>query len=547
MGNWGKIEQLEIDGAILAEILQGTKLRGLTIQKVDISNLDAFTAALSKSPSIRSLSMQSSSQYSKDDVRLIYESVSSNSHIKRVEVLDKTLHPQVAWKEYTKMLEISKKLRELKIRGDDLNSQSAATAMCHSLESNRSLRRVSFSGFVKSPLSKNTSLLKSLEWHKVVETLDLSNNKIDAENVITGMCRVIEVCPHLKEIILSNVFQGKEDSRGSAMELLKRLQSDRAITFLDLSTNAFKPDEEEALVGLLAGGNILQNLSLARCALSDTTLSNLFRALSNNATIQSFDVRSQNRKYKMNVYAESGKAIADTLKTNAVLKQLNIEGNEIAEDSLKEILSSLSSNKVVSQLSLTYTGKDKAVFKSVGEALKENTKVEKLSYEQTQKVSSNSIFKRLAFNKGILSLELQIVLFTAKSLSTLGTTLKTNQVIKVLKMVGEFEKDGAVPFSEGLAANKGIEYISLANSNIAKKESVVFIQFLKGNKALEYLQLYYNVLDLEDKDMPILLETLTGNTTLKFLSMTHGSLTDKGIAELENIRRKHFWLKIEIF
>jgi len=547
LGNWERIEQLELDGTILAEIISNTKLRGLTIQKLEIPNFHDFTNALAKSLTIRSICMQSDSEFSKDEVKSIYAALADNQKIKRLDIQDKDLHPQFDWGAFAKLIGNNRKMRELKINGDNLVSSGFLHEFCTGLEKNTGLKKIMLNNFVKSLLSKHTAVLKAVQWHKTLESFSISSNKVDEDIVIIGLCRIIEVCPKLSELLMVRIFHDKEQSRGAINPLIDEIKTKKNIKIVDLSLNLFREDEEISLIDLIAADSEITDLTYAKNTFSDKTLAAIFKALSNNKTITNFDVRFQNKKCGDILYPETGKMIAECLKINKVLKNLHINGNDFTDESFIEIAKSISQNKALNLLDLTYAGKSEIPIKTLGNALKTNEKIEKFCLEILNEIDCTPLFESLEFNKNILSMEIQGVYFTKSSLITLGKSLKNNNILKVLKMVGAFEKGGAAPFSEGLSENKGIQYISLTNSGISRSESIKFLEFLKTNKTINFLQLYYQVVELEDSDIKVLSEILEHNKTLKCLSMTCSTLTEKGIAMLKKLERKHFWLKIEIF
>eukprot|EP00831_Metopus_contortus_P075864 TRINITY_DN69745_c0_g1_i2.p1 TRINITY_DN69745_c0_g1~~TRINITY_DN69745_c0_g1_i2.p1 ORF type:complete len:219 (+),score=35.73 TRINITY_DN69745_c0_g1_i2:40-696(+) len=182
-----------------------------------------------------------------------------------------------------------------------------------------------------------------------------------------------------------------------------------------------------------------------------------------------------------------------------------------------------------------------------GKAIGENKCIEKLVFEETSLVESTGIMRGIILNRSIITLELKAPQFSTEALSALGLTLKKNQLLRVLKLIGEFEKGGASGLSSGLEVNQSIQYISLTNSNIRKKESLSFLYFLRRNTSLEFLHMYVKVLDLDEGDIQSLKEILLKNLRLKFFGFSRGSLPNAGIKELKKIQLKHFWLKLEIF
>ena len=123
------------------------------------------------------------------------------------------------------------------------------------------------------------------------------------------------------------------EGEGIFLKLINDLKKDKKITMLDLSSNTFDKKEQEALVGLFEGKNSIQNISLARCNLSDEVFADCFKALSKNTKIQLFDARVQYINTANSFcYKKTGKEIASCIEKNAVLKLLHIEGNVFEDE-----------------------------------------------------------------------------------------------------------------------------------------------------------------------------------------------------------------------
>jgi len=544
--NWGKGGQLEINGKVLNRILKASKLKSLTIQKLEISNFSSFTEALSTNSTIYSLSLQSSTEYSKEELNHIYSSLSNNIRLSKLEVQDKRHYSQYDWKEFAKLLCINNGLKELTINGGSVAAQGAGIELCNGLENNTGLKSITFSGFDNSLLSKNTIMLKAITWHERLETLNLSGNKIDTKEVIVGLCRILQVCPNIKKLIIRHVF--RECNEGISLKLINELKKNKKILTIDLSANIFTEREQDALVGLASCDNSIQSLSIAHCNLSDKTLANLFKALSTNTKIQLLDLRTQHLEdNKYASYSLASKELANFMTTNNTLKLAHIEGNIFEDESLKSFFEAVTKSQCMIKLHVTYGGKDKGVIKAIGNLIRDNTRINKFCLEETQLVDNSPIVKQMSHNKAIVSLELQATRFTEGSIEILGNSFKTLNSLTILKLIGSFENGKAAHFSDGLARNSTIKYIALTNSNITHAESKEFIQFLRNNSTLEYLQMYYKVLELNDDDVPLMVEILTLNRVLKTWSMVCGTITSKGLAKLTALQRKHFWLKLEIF
>ncbi len=547
LGNWGKINMLEVGGAMLGEVITSTPLKSLTLQKVDITEFPAFARCLPQATLLSALCLQSNRQYSKEDVRQIYEGLRNSTQIKRIEIFNKSLQPQIAWKEMGKILESTQKLKEFRINGDAAAAQNAIPALAVGLAKNTSILNLVLVSFQKCSLEKNEVLLQSLEQHSNLQKLDLSYIAVNSENIILILAQLSCMCPDLRVLILTHSFGVRTETSFPCVILMKRLCENKTIRALDLSANCFFADEEKALPMLLALNTTVQSLALSHCGLTDETMTALFLSLADSPSVVSFDVKIQHRKCDEKIYAGAGKAIAQCLAKNTVLKMLMAENNAFTDDGLLEIAASLQSNKTLEQLSLTYAGSNKNVVHAFGKAISVNTRLSQFTLYEIQPVSNTKIFQGLGMNQSLLSLEIQTAGLSTKSLKALGEALKANETLMSLRLLGRFGPDGAIPFSEGLAQNRGLKRLYLTSSEIGRKESVAFMQFLRTNRCLEHLQLYYKVLDLEDPDIKVLIEALRGNMALKFLGMGYGSLTTRAVNELKKVQRRHFWLKFEIF
>lgn len=545
LGNWAKNDPLTISGKVLGDVLKNTHIRYLTLQRIEIKQFDQFSKSLSGNKTLSVLWMQSVPGYNMNEVRSVYSSFIGSAKIKKIEMVDKNSKQFIAWKEYAKILASSLKIKEIKIIGDDATSQGAVPDLLESFSKCRSLRSVALTHFQKSPLFQNTILLEKLCLNALIENLDLSGNSLDSPKLVEGIVKFVQKSPNLRNLNLSYMLLNKDETRPSCSTIILALCNNLSLESLNLSCNLFKQGEEKAIVQLVSTNSKLHEIILHSCDLSDQFLCSFFESLKKNTSLLTIDLKDQDRKVK--VYSQAGKAIAECLATNRSLKVLGLKGNDFTDEGIVAIFNEIINNDCLKQFNVTCLSEDEKVVDSVGVAFSANKALEKFSFELKLCLECSSFFQSAKENRMLTAIDIQTPIFSVASLTLLGKGIEENHVLKILKLVGAFEEEGANPLSAGLAKNQGIQYLSLTSSQINRTESISFMEFLKTNTTLEYLQLYFQVLDLQDSDITALLGILYKNTTLKFLGFSHGQLTSHGLRELKQLKLKNIWLKLDIF
>lgn len=327
--------------------------------------------------------------------------------------------------------------------------------------------------------------------------------------------------------------------------------------------------------------------------MGDLNFIDIFSAMSENNSLKTLLLKEQsfiNPNFK-----QSPKSIKSFLKNNETLHELSLKGNNFKDKGSVEILKGLSRNKSLKKINLTNTGMG---IKGLGELqnlLKSNKVLENISFgEQTQTVdevemkekdetkdnghvvprkpafrasSKNSILvldninsisldlkdlelknalDQLSSHSRLRKLEIDLPFFTANSLQALGTSLPNIRRMKVCKLIGEFEKGAVAKFAQGLEKGS-LKYLTLIHTQISNKEIETIFQPLIQNTKLQYLHLYFGLMELNDSYVFAIHEILQQNRTLKFLGLNRGNLSKKGIKQMLKIKKKNFWLTIEIF
>ncbi len=557
--NWSCPSSLYIEGAALGDILRLTPISCLCVTRIDIAGYEGLTHGLTLNPTLRTLRLQSGAEFKQEEVQGVYAALGKNPRqLRRVELRNKRQIMQVAWHELAEILQVSHKIRELKIFPDSVKAQGAMAEVTQCLSANNSVRHITFSCLQRSSLHDSVQLLESLEQHQLLETLDLSYNRIDSGIVVDALCRILESCPRLHTLLFSHVLKTRDESRASCAPLLRKLGENTAARLVDLSSNFFTPEEQRALVGCVTDrgrdGPQLAELSLAYCGLSDSTLADLFGALRENKTVRSIDLRGQHKDPFRSLFSRTGPAIAQCLEQNQVLRAVDVSGNEFIDDEgMRLILIALAKNTGLLHAGIRFcTPADSHVGEELGKLLgsvvAQNRVLESLTLEQgrAERLNLAEFFIGLENNARLISLDLSSVAFSAGSVEVLGKMLEKNRVLRTLKVSGELEREALSTLSEGLARNTGMKAVSFKGSKIRRKDAVRFVKFIEENRTLERFQLYPQAVELEDADVEEVFETMMKNNTLKVMRLDQGLLSELGVGELRKISRKHFWLRVEI-
>ena len=176
-----------------------------------------------------------------------------------------------------------------------------------------------------------------------------------------------------------------------------------------------------------------------------------------------------------NIDAGGAIAIAEALKVNTLVTQLNLEFNQIGAAGAIAIAEALKVNKSVSQLNLHSNDIDAAGAIAIADSLKINTSVTELNLEFNQIGAAGAI--------------------------AIAEALKINTSVTELNLSrNNIDAAGAIAIADALKVNKSVTQLNLDYNQIGAAGAIAIADALKVNKSVTQLDLNYNDIgSVEDK------------------------------------------------
>ena len=219
--------------------------------------------------------------------------------------------------------------------------------------------------------------------------LDVSANNLLHREAGKAIASVLAANTVLLELNLSsnynNGLRAENDASGFAEELAVGIRTNGALTSLDMSNNGINQDingEEaaapgKALADALAVNTVLKELNLSSNYLQASFAEAFAVGLGTNGALTSLNISNNSINYKIEreEAAAPGKALADALAVNTVLKELDLSRNSLKAPFAKELAVGLGANGVLTSLCLHGNNLGEEATKCVEDALAANMNV----------------------------------------------------------------------------------------------------------------------------------------------------------------------------
>ena len=213
-------------------------------------------------------------------------------------------------------------------------------------------------------------LFESLKEDSKILTLDLSLNVIDTDG-IKAIYEYLKKNKNLRKIILNNNFLSEK-----SCIVIKKMLEDTNVS--------------------------LKNLSLESCQIKSYAVL-IFEGLKKNTSLDSINLADNN----IGILKEKFSLLSPCLKENTNLKELNLDTNEINNESLKLILDGISESTSLKFVSFRYNKFENNIFYVVFDTLEKNKNLKKFDFtnsgfsskeleELENKIKENSFVKKEA-------------------------------------------------------------------------------------------------------------------------------------------------------
>ena len=248
------------------------------------------------------------------------------------------------------------------------------------------------------------------------------------------------------------------------------------------------------------------------------------------------------------ILADGAKALAEILKTNTTLREINLWGNNIGNEGVIKLAGALRENKTLTKLNLGWNNIDDAGAKALAEALRENNTLQKLNLSGNniedvgflalaEAAIENPKFDLFDNHTSIEIVKTLVNKITGNTTSIEGKE-KYQQILKEylnkvtsLDFRGKYIGDeGATAIANALGDNITLTELDLRLNKISAVGAEKLAEVLKGNLTLQKIDLSGNMIG--DRGAEALAKMLKTNTILRELDLRQNKITDKGATAL---------------
>ena len=211
------------------------------------------------------------------------------------------------------------------------------------------------------------------------------------------------------------------------------------------------------------------------------------------------------------IATEGATALAEMLKENRTLQQLDVSGNSIGQGGATALAEMLKENRTLQQLDVSGNSIGQGGATALAEMLKENRTLQQLD------VSGNSIGQGGA--------------------TALAEMLKENGTLQQLDVSGNsIGQGGATALAEMLKENGTLQQLDVSNNSIGQGGATALAEMLKENGTLQQLNVSFN--SIGQGGATALAEMLEENWTLQQLDVRGNSIGQGGATALARLQKE---------
>ena len=344
---------------------------------------------------------------------------------------------------------------------------------------------------------------------KKLISLKFDSNKLD-NTCLNNLSKAIPFLTNLKELIL---LLNSSIGDGGAMKLIKTLsQYKTPVKRLCLYHTNFGEEDCASLTNLIANSE-LEELNVHGNSLSSNSVTSIMKGLLQNSTITKLDMRDS-------CFSEDNwKSLSSQLqRSECVLQDLNIAGCGITSEGAVQLAAGLATNKSLTKVTLRENPCEAAL---VGDALKTNSVLRYLDIAGSDITSEGAVLlaDSLATNKSLINLNLFGNLIGDIGAASIGDALKANSVLMFINISDcKITSQGCIHIAEGLSYNSTLQELVMSDNEIGMDGAKVISAMLEKNTSLQ--ELYLNGDDSIEEGVDVILSSLQRNKSLTALELS---------------------------
>lgn len=418
------------------------------------------------------------------------------------------------------------------------------------LDGNKSVRHLDLSNsFMKDDLAKDLAIM--LEKNKDIIQLNIANNELTKEGGI-AICQGLNINESLEYLNLSHNKLPLE-----VLDILaKALSTNKDLKYLSLGYNQQNNalDASNYLSAIINRAETITHLNLEYMGLGNAGLKILLDSLTSYTSIKDLNIAGnglneesinslsnllQNEACNLEKLVISNNALSDTvfaklcqaLKTNTTVKELELESvGASGEGGGEAIALFVRENNVITSLRIGKNAIEYLGTKKIADALKTNKSLQSVTMPTNglDEVGAIYIAKSLEFNNSLVRLDLSDNAIQSAGLIYLSAALENNHNIKHLNLSKNQITDNGIEALATVLSN--IRTLDLSYNLITHEGAKFLAQGLEGSP-MRMLILDYNA-SIGSGGAALVVESLNKSTSLHTLGIAGINLQDQGFKTL---------------
>ena len=309
---------------------------------------------------------------------------------------------------------------------------------------------------------------------------------------------------------------------------------DLNITKLILSGNAIATEGATALAEMLKENRTLQQLNVRYNSIGQGGATALAEMLKENRTLQQLDVR-------YNSIGQGGAtALAEMLKENRTLQQLDVSNNSIGQGGATALAEMLKENRTLQQLDVSLNSIGQGGATALAEMLKENRTLQQLDVRGNSigQGGATALAEMLKENRTLQQLDVSNNSIGQEGATALAEMLKENRTLQQLDVsLNSIGQGGATALAEMLKENRTLQQLDVRGNSIGQGGATALAEMLKENRTLQQLDVRGN--SIGQGGATALAEMLKEKRTLQQLDVSLNSIGQGGATALTEMLKEN--------
>ena len=246
---------------------------------------------------------------------------------------------------------------------------------------------------------------------------------------------------------------------------------------------------------------------------------------------------------------EGVKRLAEALKDNTTLKEINFRYHGIEGDGVKALASALENNTTLKRIDLRGNPIGDEGAKALASALEKNTALEEISLHgcAIESAGAKDLASAIEGSKSLKSLDLHSNAIGDIGVKALASALNHNTSLKELNLNNcGIRIRGVRDLAEALKNNESLKILHLgSNKEIGLKGFKTLIDEIKDSKNLKKLDLSKN--NLKDKGVEVVVDLIKDNKRLEELDLSGNGIKEKGVQALAGVLNSTILIKLNLY